>query len=382
MTEDREKELFPENAPKAMTKKSRLVMFSVVIVIFASLFIVAKIFSASGDVMSEQMADARNSQVEYAETPQSPPIPEFEKAYAEQRSQKEPEQFIEEEEPAIKTALSTKKERVEKMVREAPEQPEYASNTFRPSTPVKSAKPAKYELPYSVKKRLSSEYQSMVAHYKQRDKWELTESEIQKYTNNNQVASVNPELRELYRGASGLKKGFSFTLSSGSRIIASTNVAVSSDHPREFTAVIERPHELKGQILYCQSGSNVRGRIPVNPIKIIVNEKQEFPITGQVEMEHPGLSGKVTSHWIKRVGPSVANAAIGGAFLAWSMNRSIGEDRVDTRDAITAPIVTSSVQGLQDEVSRLGGDYPNTVDVPSGTNFSVLVSSPITIQGL
>jgi len=234
-----------------------------------------------------------------------------------------------------------------------------------------------YRYSSSVASRLSDPYQSMVKHFSAKKPLEiavLDQSELK----TNALARVDASLSNLYEGADK-SQGFAYGMGTGSRIIAVTDGTVSSDHPGFFTSTVIRPFELKGAKLLCQSGQNLNGRIPVNPVKLIVDGK-ETEIAGQVETNFPGLDGKIKNHWVKRVGPAITNAAIGGAFLAWSYNRSSGEDRIDTRDAIAGPIVQSSVEGLQNEVNRFGGDIPNTVTVEMGKEFSILLTSPISLS--
>jgi hypothetical protein len=233
-----------------------------------------------------------------------------------------------------------------------------------------------------VQARLDGAYQSEVDHFKgtKRLAWSIDEQTYQKLKNGDSISNVEPALKDLYAGANVIKNGFGYTVPAGSRIIAVTDQPVSTDHPGYFTSTIVRPFELKGAKLICQSGQNQNDRIPVNPTKIVLASNAEITVQGQIEMGFPGLEGNVTNHWPERMLPTLVNAAIGGVFAAWSATRPGGQDRIDTRDAIVQPIVQQSVTGVQNEVTRLGKDLPNSVVVQAGQQFSILLTDKLTFK--
>jgi hypothetical protein len=233
-----------------------------------------------------------------------------------------------------------------------------------------------------VQARLDGAYQSEVDHFKgtKRLAWSIDDQTYQKLRNGDSISNVEPALKDLYAGATVIKNGFGYTVPAGSRIIAVTDQPVSTDHPGYFTSTIVRPFELKGAKLICQSGQNQNDRIPVNPTKIVLSSNAELTISGQIEMGFPGLEGSVKNHWPERMLPTLVNAAIGGVFAAWSATRPGGQDRIDTRDAIVQPIVQQSVTGVQNEVTRMGKDLPNTVTVQAGQQFSILLTDKLTFR--
>jgi len=259
------------------------------------------------------------------------------------------------------------------------ERPQLEQNQIVPSQS-NDVVSTEYELSYSMRKRLSADYQSMVSHFKENKNnvWESQSSDDIV----DEIAQVEPPLQNLYDGADKLSlKGEGVTLPAGMRIILISENNVSSDHPGYFTATIVRPFELKGAQVIMESGVNQRNRIPVQPAKIIYKGK-EYPLTGQVEMSYNGLEGDVKRHVIERLGPALASAAIGGLFSAWVLSNSGEQEvRVDTRDAIAGPVIQESVTGVQSEVNRLGGDYPNTITVPAGTEFKLLLTQTMVIGG-
>lgn len=230
--------------------------------------------------------------------------------------------------------------------------------------------------------RLDASFQSEVDHFKGTKKlaWSIDDQSYQRLRRGDSISNVEPALKDLYDGASVIKNGFGYTISAGSRIIAVTDQPVSSDHPGYFTSTIVRPFELKGAKLICQSGQNSNDRIQVNPTKIVLSGNNELTIQGQVEMGFPGLEGNVRNHWPERMIPTIVNAAIGGVFAAWSATRTQGQDRIDTRDAIVQPIVQQSVTGVQNEVTRMGKDLPNTVTVKAGEQFSILLTDKLSFK--
>lgn len=242
-----------------------------------------------------------------------------------------------------------------------------------------SVKITDYVPPAAIQTRMHENYQAVVEHFKKVDPWIQDAEIIQAFQNPDLKSLVDAPLQNLYDNAEALQAGMTYDLPSGTRIIAVTDQKVNTDHPGFFTSRIVRPHILAGAKLICQAGANQNDRIPVRPVKVIFGDGSELALTGQVETDFAGLDGEVTSHYWARLGPAVGNAAIGGAFLAWSMSRETGEDRIDTRDAITAPVVASTVTGVQDEITRLGGDYPNTVEVEAGKQFSILLTEPLKV---
>jgi type IV secretory pathway VirB10-like protein len=249
-----------------------------------------------------------------------------------------------------------------------------------PSGAGAGAVPAAYQLPRNVQRRLGEDYQRMVSHFKGRQQWALSEEALNKTSGANLTAAVSEPLKHLIENPGLTVSGMMYTVPSGTRIIAVTESKVSSDHPGFFTATVVMPYALKGAKVICQSGANVRDRIPIQPVKLILSDSTEQALTGQVQTDFPGFDGNVTTHYMARLGPAVTNAAIGGAFAAWALSRPPSGANIDTRDAIVAPVVQSSVEGLQNEITRLGGDYPNTVEVPAGKQFTILVTDPFTIK--
>ena len=242
--------------------------------------------------------------------------------------------------------------------------------------------PVEYSLPAEYRKRLNKDYQDIVGHYRKTQNlaWQIERSSYDREIDSgDKLSKVEHPLRDLYEGA-GSPSGYNLMLGAGTRLIAVTEQEVNSDHQGLFTAKIVRPMELKGAKLLCESGANVRDRIPVRAIKLI-HSGVEYKLSGQVEMKYPGMSGKVFNNWYKRLGPELINTAIGAGFMAWTASNYAGDDvRIDTRDAISGPIIQQSVGGLQDEISRLGGDVPNTVVVKSGTQFAFLLSEKLEIS--
>jgi len=240
---------------------------------------------------------------------------------------------------------------------------------------------AGYHLSSNMQERLDESYQRMVGHFKDHSKsWAMDDATLHSLNAGSASMATVPEpLQNLIENSSSIG-GMPYAIPSGSRIIAVTDGKVSSDHPGFFTATIVRPYSLKGAKLICQSGSNLKDRIAIQPVKVVLKDSLEVAISGQVETDFPGFDGDVTTHYMARLGPAITNAAIGGGFAVWALTRQAGQNNIDTRDAIVAPVVQSSVEGLQNEITRLGGDYPNTVMVPAGKQFSVLITEPFSFK--
>lgn len=228
--------------------------------------------------------------------------------------------------------------------------------------------------------RFSSEYQSKVKHFKENASnfWAVRDDEYSKLTTVDHIRGIPSEYQNISQDSVIQTSSFNYLIPSGSRIIAVTEQAVNSDHPGFFTSRIVRPYILKDAKLICQSGPQQNNRIPVNVVKVILNNR-EYALQGQIEMTFPGLSGHVKNHVMKRMGPALVNAAIGGGFLAWSLKGG-DQGRIDTRDAIVSGVVEQSVSGVQNEVTRLGGDFPNTVEVPQGQQFTILITEKLEVK--
>ena len=250
---------------------------------------------------------------------------------------------------------------------------------------VRNDEPYRYVEPNEFKRRLDPQYQAIVNHLRgsTQDVWQVAQAELveEKKTTNVSV-QVDKSLQNLYEGATQAGQYNNMIVSAGSRIIAVTEQEVNSDHPGLFTSRIVRPYELNGMEMICQSSGNQKDRIPVNIVKI-VNPKtgSEYQAQGQVEMEYAGLSGAVRNNWLMRVGPQLINTVIGAGAIAATYATTGGTgQRIDTRDVIAGDIAQQSVTSLQNEVSRMGGDYPNTVIIPQGTQFDVLLQNQLTLK--
>lgn len=243
-------------------------------------------------------------------------------------------------------------------------------------------------IPSEIQNRLDAQYQTVVEHFKSTPKfaWSIDDATYEKLKGGDRIHNVEHSLKDLYEGAQNVKNGFEFTISAGTRIIATTDQPVSSDHPGYFTSTIIRPFDLKGAKLVCQAGQNQNDRIPVQPVKVILEDKTELAIQGQVEMGFPGLEGRVKNHWAQRVIPGIVSAAVGGGAAAYLLNSSTpaaGETNagnISTRDLIAGPILESSVQQAQSEIQRFGKDLPNTVLVRAGQQFSILLTEKLTFS--
>jgi hypothetical protein len=232
---------------------------------------------------------------------------------------------------------------------------------------------------------MDPEYQGIVKHFKSTENvWEMDAGKYEALSKKaNLLVNVSSQIKDLYPTSSkvGGVAGFSFKIPAGTRLTCVTDQPIKSDFVGFFTATIRRPDALNGCKFIGQIGPQNQDRIPTKGIAIVNTKGLRTDFSeNQVEMTFPGLAGEVTSHWGKRIWPAIANAAIGGGAAVALINNQKGTttgDNISTRDLVAAPLIESSVQSLQGEISRLGGDYPNTVDVCQGTNFNVLL-----IQGL
>jgi len=238
--------------------------------------------------------------------------------------------------------------------------------------------------PARPNERFSSEYQAKVSHFKgnRGNGWALSDGEFKNLTVVAPMVpteSQKPEALSAGGGDVPITVGtFEYIIPAGSRILAITEQPVNSDHPGFFTSRVIRPEILRGAHLICQQGGQNNNRIPVQVVKVIFKDA-EYTLNGQVENNFPGVTGKVNRHYLGRAVPVIANAAITGGFVAWSA-KNRGSDRIDTRDAITAEVVSQTLPQIQSEIASFGTPKPPTVEVAAGAQFSILLTDKLTVR--
>lgn len=254
------------------------------------------------------------------------------------------------------------------------------SGVYTPPAPVSS----------EMTRRLDNSYQQMVQHLKATAQMAVVAVSNEDYakivTNGNTIANVEPSLQNLSSDMAGYKNKAKLVIPAGSRIRAITQQEVNSDHPGYFTARVTMPEELRGYTLVCNAKGNTRDRIPVTVEKIVSPEgKEKASPSGEVQMNYAGLEGEIKSHYIKRLLPPIASAFIGaGAGYLYYKAVADGQnastttgERINTADGVVGPSYQAGVTGVQDEITRMGGDNPNTVIVPKGTAFDILVTDAV-----
>lgn len=374
---DTNTEAFPEGAPQPLSPKGKKVLFGLGAAAATGLFCLIVFSGGSAKARETPAAAPGQGRLAASDT----------QDYERQMPAQLPDAIVPKEDPT-NNPLRNALERRPPPELQVPDEESRSSKGFQPATYIPAGSgaggaPAQYRLSADMQRRMSEDYQRMVKHFQDRGpkKWAMSEDAFGKMGSaGDPLANVSRPLRQLVEGSGALISGTALTVPSGTRLIAVTDSKVSSDHPGFFTATLVRPYALKGAKLICQSGANQKDRIPIQPVKLILADSAEVALTGQVQTDFPGFDGDVSTHYMARLGPAITNAAIGGAFAAWAFNRNASGPNIDTRDAIVAPVVQSSVEGLQNEITRLGGDYPNTVEVPAGKQFTVLITEPFSVK--
>ncbi|MBN2436248.1 MAG: TrbI/VirB10 family protein [Spirochaetes bacterium] len=257
-----------------------------------------------------------------------------------------------------------------------------------PSIAHSSSASTGYTVSAEVSSRLNESYQAMVNHFKNVQAVVAVSGDAYKeLLKGDKFDRVEPSLKNLTENSEHLANKVAFSVPSGTRIRAVTMQEVNSDHPGYFTARITFPMELSGYTLLCQSKGNARDRIPVTANKIVSPDgSKEAQIPGEVQMQYAGLEGSVKSHLGKRLVPPILSALTGAgagylyfkAFGGDQLNDETG--RINTADGVVGPAYQQGVSGVQNEIGRFGGDYPNTVIVPHGVQFELLVTEPFSIE--
>ncbi len=374
-------EQFPDNAPSAYTPKQKKIIAALIGVILISGFVGMQMLTGKKpkkvDVTTETKAKVKPEDFEQAVQPQNVKDPN------EPTQNKDVNPLTKvldrPEGPGPTANNQAEMEAYDKEMNRKDGPREH--NNFQHENIMQASAPVGFQLPKGIEDRLTDGYQRMVSHFKQKEPktWQLEASAYKSMTVGNATAEVDPTLQHLVEG--GIRSGgIAYNVPSGTRILAITDSKVSTDHPGYFSATVIRPFLLKGAKLICQSGANTNDRIPAQPVKLVFRDSLEIALQGQVQTDFPGVDGDVTTHYMKRLGPAITNAAIGGAFAAWALSRGNSGTNIDTRDAIVAPIVQSSVEGVQNEITRMGGDFPNTVEIPAGKQFQIMLTEAINFR--
>jgi hypothetical protein len=258
-----------------------------------------------------------------------------------------------------------------------------------PSITKSSSVSTGYTVSSEVSSRLADSYQAMVTHFKKNVQAVVAVDgdAYSKLLKGDKFDKVEPTLKNLTENSERLSNKVAFSVPSGTRLRAVTKQEVNSDHPGYFTARITFPMELSGYTLLCQSKGNARDRIPVTANKIVSPDgSKEAQIPGEIQMQYAGLEGNIKSHIGKRMVPPILSALTGAGagylyFKAFGGDQLNGETgRINTADGVVGPAYQQGVSGVQNEIERFGGDNPNTVIVPQGSQFELLVTEPFSIE--
>jgi type IV secretory pathway VirB10-like protein len=264
------------------------------------------------------------------------------------------------------------------------EGPQSAPASYNPAPAVPASPVSR-----AITRRLDGQYQSMVAHFKSTSGQAVQPVKGDEYKQllggGNKIDKVETQLMNLTEDAALLSKKTTSSIPAGTRIRAITLQDINSDHPGYFTAKVISPREISGYELLCQARGNARDRIPVEISKIITPAGNEQQLPGEVQMNYAGLEGEIKTHYAKRLLPQIASAFIGAGagFLYYKAvaDQQLNDEgqRINTADGVIGPPFQAGVQGVQNEIERIGGDHPNTVLVPQGTEFEVLVTQTFEI---
>lgn len=265
------------------------------------------------------------------------------------------------------------------------------SSSMHASNSNAAGPPPPYKPDRSISRRFDDSYRKMVEHFKSVSEAGVGMSADQygKFRGSLSPSvsqAVEPQLQNLVENPSYTSQ--KYHLASGATISATTEQTLSSDHPGYFTAIISSPSELAGYKLLCQSLANVNDRLPITVNKIVSPDGSwESQLKAEARMQYPGLQGQVTSHYIKRLVPPVLSAAVGASAgylyytqIASSQKPDSAGQRINTADAVAGLPYQQGIQGIQNEIMRFGGDNPNTVAIPQGTEFEILIQDPLDVS--
>jgi type IV secretory pathway VirB10-like protein len=247
-----------------------------------------------------------------------------------------------------------------------------------------SASPQSYHLPYHLRKRTSNPHQQAVSHLQNVSFYTMDEGAYANLLDDqgDALASIEDDDKSLYRGAAFEQMPFPHVLPAGSRLSCVTTQKVNSDFPGIFTAEVMRPRPVKGMTLLLESTGQTRNRMPIHVRTLVRNDGSELRLAGQVQMDIPGMTGTIKRHWPRRIIPNVASAALGGGVAYWLLSTEENDTglNVSSREQIAEPIIQEGTHQVQNEIERFGKDWPNTVIIPHGTHFEVLLTKQLRVE--
>lgn len=219
--------------------------------------------------------------------------------------------------------------------------------------------------------------------------WRMSDEDLNEMNSSSHLKNVNNELLNLQENTLSMigGEGSKIIFPAGTRMEMITESDINSDYPGYVTAKIATPYQLKGWKAILKHNGQVNNRISASIEKVVnAAASREYTVSGQVEMNFPGLVGKVKNHWAKRVIPELVATTIGAGYVAYEVQRQIAEPRdssglrIDSRDAYAGAVAQQTVSSAQGEARRFGGDVPNTVTVPRGERFWFLLTQPLSVE--
>ncbi|NLD99047.1 MAG: hypothetical protein GX640_04170 [Fibrobacter sp.] len=218
--------------------------------------------------------------------------------------------------------------------------------------------------------------------------WKMSDADVAGLSKTSIARSLDTSLYSLHNNISLINPDNKFTIPSGYRIELISESEINSDHPGYVTAKVTTPVQLKGWRAILRQNGQLNDRIVVSIEKIINSSGlKEYAVNGQVEMDFPGLSGKVKNHFAKRIIPEIISTAFGAGYVAYETQRQLNDPRgdssgmhIDSRDVYAGTVAQQTVNSLQSEARRFGGDVPNTVTVSQGERFFVLLTQTLTVD--
>src|SRR3989339_296527 len=151
---------------------------------------------------------------------------------------------------------------------------------------------------------------------------------------------------------------------------------INSDYPSTSRARITSPAELSGSIVLLNTNTQTNDRIGTRVDKIIVNGAS-FPMSSVVKSGLPSLSGSVNYHIARKTLNPLAAAGLIAYGTAFG-NKS--GTNVNTSDAIRQSMIEQGINIGVGELNKYGGDVPNTINVPVGTPFEILLTEELAVR--
>jgi len=179
------------------------------------------------------------------------------------------------------------------------------------------------------------------------------------------------ERREPMQRYSGMR-----SFPAGTILKAVTVDIINSDYPSISRARITSPAEIAGSIVLLNTATNMNDRVQVKVDKIVYNNST-FTINSVVKSGLPNLNGNINRHMARRTLNPLAAAGLIAYGTVFANNAGTN---INTADVIRGSLIDQGMNLGINELNKYSGDIPNTITVPIGQPFEILLVDELVIK--